>query len=242
MRLLVLVPSKEYEASAGARIRYGRIASELRCHHVELTLLDIADFDPLRGDYDGVVISKCHDARSVIAAAVASGKGKLVGVDLFDDYFSQRSDSRLTRYRSWLSQIVGLCDFALCSTAVMERVIARYRPDIATHKMNDPASRRENDVLPEFIRHKAEMARKTKSIRVAWFGVGDNPYFQVGLRDLAAYRDHLAELAAQDFHVELTILTNRRALTADGLSLIAQLPVSAQVAEWTQEAEERTSA
>jgi hypothetical protein len=237
MRLTVLVPSREYEASAGARIRYGRIAPDLRRESVELRLLDIAQFDPLREDYDAVLISKCHDVRSIIIAAIASGQGKLVGLDLFDDYFSQSSDSRLTRYRNWLSQLIGSCDFALCSTAAMAEVVARYRPDIPVHTMNDPAAKQEFDRLPETIRQKTEAARSARLVRAAWFGVGDNPYFPVGLADLAAHRDHLAELGAEDFHVELTVLTNRRALSAEGLSLIGQLPVSTRVAEWTQAAE-----
>ena len=239
MRLTVLVPSREYEASAGARIRYGRIASALRRENVELRLLDIGQFDPFRDDYDAVLISKCHDARSVIIAAIASGQGKLVGLDLFDDYFSQSSDSRLTRYRNWLSQLVGSCDFALCSTAMMAEVVVQYRPDIPVHTMNDPAAKQEVDTLPNLVRQKTETARSARLVRAAWFGVGDNPYFPVGLADLAAYRDHLAELGAEDFHVELTVLTNRRALSAEGLSLIGQLPVSSRVMEWTQAAEDQ---
>jgi hypothetical protein len=38
--------------------------------------------------------------------------------------------------------------------------------------------------------------------------------------------------------LELTVLTNRRALTADGLSLISRLPVVTQVLEWNESAEQ----
>jgi hypothetical protein len=121
----------------------------------------------------------------------------------------------------------------------MAEVVARYRPDIPVHTMNDPAARQEFDRLPELVRQKTETARSSRLVRAAWFGVGDNPYFPVGLADLATYRDHLAELGAEDFHVELTVLTNRRALSAEGLALIGQLPVSTRVAEWTQAAEDQ---
>ena len=160
-----------------------------------------------------------------------------MGVDVFDDYFSDTTDSRLVRYRSWLYQLVQLCDFALCSTAVMEQVIAKYRADVPTHQLNDPSLDHEIGELPDLITRKADLARDSMLIRAAWFGVGDNPYFPVGLADLAAYAETLGELRTQGFAIDLTILTNRRALTADGLSLITQLPIKARVEEWTESAE-----
>ena len=97
MKLTVLIPSEEYKAYAGARIRYGRLLQELAPHGVTLALENIADFSPDDQSYDVLLISKCHDARALVAAAAACGAGKLVGLDLFDDYFSQEADSRSHR-------------------------------------------------------------------------------------------------------------------------------------------------
>ena len=237
MKIIVLVPSEEYRSYAGARIRYGRLAPELAASGVDLALVDIARFDPSSTDYDLVLISKCHDARSLILAAAVSARGKLVGFDLFDDYFSQEDDSRLTRYRAWLRQLAPVCDFALCSTSVMVEVIAKYRRGLPVYVMNDPAPEHDTNSLERIVAKKVADALNLQRLRVAWFGIGDNPYFPVGLTDLAAHGAAVMELSASGMAVELTILTNRRALTADGLALIRQLPIAAEVSEWTERAE-----
>src|SRR5262245_60762119 len=105
MKVHVLVPSEEYKNYAGARIRYGRLQPRLAKLGIKLTLQDIAEFDPDRAACDALIISKCHDARALVAAAAVANRGRLVGVDLFDDYFSQEADSRLSRFRLWLRQL-----------------------------------------------------------------------------------------------------------------------------------------
>lgn len=237
MKMIVLVPSDEYRSYAGARIRYGRLAPELAARGIDLTLIDIARFDPSSADYDLVLVSKCHDARSLILAAAVSARGKLVGFDLFDDYFSQEDDSRLTRYRAWLRQLAPVCDFALCSTSVMVEVIRRYRRDLPVYVMNDPAPQHDTNSIARVVAKKLADARNLQRLRLAWFGIGDNPYFPVGLTDVAAHGAAIQELSASGMAVDLTILTNRRALTADGLALIQQLPIAVNVNEWSEPAE-----
>ena len=238
MKLKVLIPSEEYKANAGARIRYGRLEQDLAAHGVVLTLQSIADFSP-EDDYDALLVSKCHDARALVAAAAASGRGKLVGVDLFDDYFSQKADSRLARYRLWLMQLLPNCHFAICSTLVMEEVARRYSPGLPVHIVNDPAPDVATQKLSDCLATKLAKARSEQFIRLAWFGVGDNPHFKVGLSDLASHGESLRKLADGGMDLELTVLTNPRALTADGLALIREVPVRTRVEEWTEEREEQ---
>jgi hypothetical protein len=237
MNITVVVPSDEFRSYAGARIRYGRLIPELERLGIELRLQDIGKFDPRSPDYDVLLISKCQDARAVITAAAASERAMLVGVDLFDDYFSQRHDSRLATHRSWLRQLTQFCDFALCSTGRMADVVGTYRSGLPTHVLNDPAPARDSQSLPKLLARKSELARATDVLRVAWFGVGDNPHFPVGLADLSAYSPVLAELARSGMTVDLTILTNARALSADGLSQISRIPIRANIRQWTEAAE-----
>jgi len=238
MRIVVLVPSAEYRNYAGARIRYQRILPHLEAAGIELELHDISKFAPHTADADVLIVSKCHDARALVAAAIFAGRGKLVGVDLFDDYFSQVEDSRMVRFRNWLAQMLSSCNFALCSTDQMATVIHAYRADFPVHVMNDPASELRIDELPDLLTRKFNDARDTRRLIVGWYGVGDNPYFPIGLRDLAAFGKSLAELARNDMDVELRVLTNRRALNATGLSYLQQLPVRAVQQEWSEEAEQ----
>jgi hypothetical protein len=188
-------------------------------------------------DCDALLISKCHDARSLLIAATVSSRGKLVGIDLFDDYFSQSSDSRLFRYRDWLAEILSGCAYCLCSTEAMAGVAQCFKPGIPTLVVNDPANDHDIEETLFAADRKAEEARTRKVIEVAWFGVGDNPYFNVGITDLYRHSSVLKQLTLGGMAVELTVLTNRRALQADALELIARLPVPSKVIEWSEEAE-----
>jgi len=238
MRIVVLVPSEAYRGFAGARIRYDRIAPDLARQGVELALVDIGKFDPETADCDGIVISKCHDARALVAAAELARRGKIVGVDLFDDYFSQASDSRLIRYRNWLAQLLPLCGFALCSTEAMAEIVAQYRKALPTHVMNDPAPSESFASALASAERKLAEARDSRQIRLCWFGVGDNPYFPVGLADLASYASVLAMLSATGFDVRLKVVTNERALSANGLSMLTRLPVRTEIEQWSEQAEQ----
>jgi hypothetical protein len=237
MKLVVLVPSQDYLIYAGARIRYGRIAPATAALGTEIELMEIGQFDPDASGYDAILVSKCHDARSLVAAMAASDRGKLVGIDLFDDYFSDRHDARLVRYRNWLAQIVRLCDFALCSTGAMADVLGSYRPDLPVHILNDPAPVQKARDLGAVLDGKAAGALEERCIRATWYGVGDNAFFDAGLSDLAAHGDDLAALASRGFAVELTVLTNSRSLTARRLGLLSRLPVSPRIIEWSEAAE-----
>lgn len=239
MKLTVLVPSEDYRSSAGSRIRYGRLTQPLSAAGINLNLESIANFDPSTADCDALLISKCHDARSIVAAAILSRRGKLVGVDLFDDYFSQESDSRLIRYREWLADLLEDCDFCLCSTRMMAEVVERYKPQLPSHLVNDPARDHSAEDVFRLVEAKIADAHRERRIRAAWFGVGDNPHFPVGLVDLAAHAAVLSELGRGGMAVDLTILTNRRALGADGLELISRLPVPCTVMEWSEDLEQQ---
>ena len=233
MKVVFLVPSADYVDFAGARIRYLRLADAAAEVQVEFTFVPIDAFDARHAVCDVAIVSKCYDARALVAAAVLARRGIRVGVDIFDDYFSDESDSRLTRYRNWLRQILSLSDFALCSTPALAGVIERYRGDLPVHVMRDAAPCFAAADLTQLLESKLAEARAGGVMRVCWFGMGDNPCFPVGLSDLAAFSGHLAQLNA-GVPVELTVLTNRRALDASGLALLARLPVPTTIEEWSE--------
>ncbi len=236
MKIVVLVPSQEYMGNAGARIRYGRL-SEHAGSRLDVALEDIAQFDPRTVVCDILIISKCHDARALLAAEICARRGIRVGVDLFDDYFSQDADSRLNRFRLWLRQLLPICDFAMSSTSLMAEVIASYRAGLPIYVLNDPAPPIDYVKLSDVLSQKLSDAHAEGRLRLAWFGVGDNPHFPVGLSDLAAFADLLAGVGASGWAVELSILTNSRALDAARLAMVAALPVHTTVGEWSEQAE-----
>jgi hypothetical protein len=237
MKIGVLIPSHEYKGHAGARIRYGRISPSLTAEGHDLVLEDIAVFDFATADHDVLLISKCHDARSLLIAEAFGQRGRLVGIDLFDDYFSQTQDARLTRYRSWLAQVSATADFALCSTEAMASVARQFRADLPTHVMNDPSSDFRIEALAETLKRRCWEAQDTRQVRLCWFGIGDNPHFPVGLTDLHAFGIELGRIVRAGYDVELTVLTNTRALDAGRLELLRQLPLRTRIEEWSEAGE-----
>lgn len=241
MKLLVLVPGDSYRKTAGARIRYGRLIAPLAERGIQLELRSIDRIDLDQVDPDFLLICKCHDARAQLIAAWAQGRGVPVGVDLFDDYFSQQHDARLVRFRHWLEQLSPRLSFILTSTSAMSAVAEKLAPEIPVQLLNDAAAGAGQGALMVDAHHIEAKLRETldeQRIRVTWFGIGDNPYFPVGLSDLAAYAGELVALGRlANMAVELTVLTNARSLAADGLSQLSTLPISCTAREWSESAE-----
>jgi hypothetical protein len=238
MRLCVLIPSEDYRSFAGARIRYGRIRAPLAQLGWTVDLREIGEFDPAESSYDAHLISKCHDARALICAHLLKSNMKVVGVDLFDDYFSQIHDSRLARFRTWLSDLIGMIDFVLCSTPAMARVAHTFRGDVPVHVMNDPDDEPAGSNMGAVLEQKLEKARNDRAFSIGWFGVGNNPNFPVGLHDLVAFGSTLRSLATSQWRCELKVLTNKQAFTADRLAGLRHLPLQPHISIWSEEAEQ----
>ncbi len=237
MKLVVLIPSAAYAESAGVRIRYARLVCPLGPLGIELETISIDSFDPNTAVCDGAILSKCHDARALVIAALLSRRAIPVGVDLFDDYFSQSDDSRLGRFRSWFTQAMQFVSFVLCSTEVMAKVVRTYAPGVPLHILSDPAPEFDEAVLSQTLARKLSAFHSDGVLRACWFGIGDNPYFPVGLSDLLSFSSELRSLVSDGVPIEFTVLTNARALDASGLARIARLPISATVEQWSLERE-----
>jgi hypothetical protein len=236
--LCIVAPSEEYLGLAGVRIRYRRIAEHLARHGHGLEIEVIDQFrSPAHFVHDAYVFSKCYDERSVLIGQLLRGSARIVGIDMFDDYFSQRADARFVAYRDWLRSMAGVCDFFLCSTQRMQEVVRGYMPDLPGHVLNDPYDDADATRIALAARRNLEAAHAQRRIAACWFGVGDNPHFEVGLHDLHAFGNALARLQQRGWDVHLSILTNRRALGVSGLERLQRLPVRWDLDEWTEERE-----
>ena len=240
MKICVVVPSKNYLSQAGSRIRYGRLRNELE---VLGTTMDTEVIDQFRrgSDYqhDIYLLSKCYDARSLALAATLSCKNKRIGIDLFDDYFSQSRDSRLTHLRQWLRTIGGFLDFVVCSTPRLHHMAGQFFPDLPRLVMNDPFSGMDAECVGRLCQKKVERAQSTRTLKIGWFGMGDNPYFQVGLQDLITFSSALNRFQELGYGIELTILTNKRALVAPTLEALRWLAIPYTLDDWSEEKEQK---
>jgi hypothetical protein len=121
----------------------------------------------------------------------------------------------------------------------MRQVAAGYMPDQPLLVLPDPFPEIDLGQVRSLLAHKLSRVQETKIIPVVWFGIGSNPYFSVGLSDLAAYSTALAELNRGPLSVDLTVLTDRSSLTANNLARLAKLPVPYRIELWSKEAEEQ---
>jgi hypothetical protein len=234
MKLCVIAPKETYLVQAGVRIRYQRIAEHLAAlgHSLAIEVIDelrsAADLQ-----HDVYLFSKVYDARSYVIARQLSRAGKLMGVDLFDDYFSQGADSRFTAQRRWLRTMGTWCGYVLCSTPRMKAVARDFMPGVPVHILNDPYDQIDYDHIADELDRKLDATLAQQRIDVAWFGNGDNPHFSVGLKDVQAFGMVLTRLAQGGLKVRLRMLTNRRAMGADGLEALGRLSVPWTLDEWS---------
>lgn len=240
MRVCVVVPRSANLTSAGARIRYDRLAGPLAQLGITLEQKVLTDFR--RGttlDHDAYILSKCYDASSlVLVQTIAAAAGnKLIGLDLFDDYFSQAEDARFVHQRGWLRELAGRIDFVWCSTARMREVVAQHAPAIPVHVINDPFDDFDAEAIGRRVARNLEQARKTRELQIGWFGIGDNPYFNVGLSDLAAFAPMLGVFARHGYAPRLRILTNLRALHRRSLEMLRRMPLPFTIKEWSEKGE-----
>lgn len=238
MKLCVIIPGAGYQQNAGARIRYLRLAEPLRKLGVDLDLVPVSDI--LRTglpDSDVFLTSKCFDATTLTVMALAHRGGRLVGVDIFDDYFSHADDSRFLRLRSWLQQALSFSSFILSSTPVMATVGRSFAPGLPVHVLNDPFARLDLAQIRSKLADKRANFHAGAPLQISWFGMGDNPMFPVGLSDLIAYCDDLAPLRGSGTSACVHISTNLRAMNGQLLAALRSLPLPYRLSEWSEEAE-----
>ncbi|KGP64016.1 hypothetical protein EP47_03590 [Legionella norrlandica] len=230
--------SEDYLKQAGVRIRYRRIENALQHLGHELSIVPIQYLaDKKDFSHDSYLISKCYDARALVITCLLKNQKKMVGIDLFDDYFSQTNDNRFPKLRYWLCSILQYIDFILCSTPAIAEVANQLAMGQKIHIMNDSSPDIDKNVLQSAIQSKMDYFNQSKVLTVGWFGIGDNPYFPVGLKDLVAFSGELASLRDKEFDIQLEILTNQRAMTADALAMLRRIPVPYTVDDWTEEQE-----
>ncbi|WP_417682189.1 hypothetical protein [Roseibium sp.] len=239
MNVCILVGSSEQLKNAGVRIRYERLKSALAPAGHHLDIVPISKFSRLEHfRHDIYVFSKCYDAGSLVIAHHLRASGIPIGVDLFDDWFSHATDSRFTRYRSWLGHFLKLANFVLAASGRIRGVMEAFGSTLPFHVINDPFA---PDFSParliETLNRKQDEVVRTGRIRVLWFGIGDNPHFPVGLQDLVAFSDMLAEMRERGLEIRLDILTNRRAMTPERLEMLKRLPVPYELSTWSVQRE-----
>lgn len=238
MKICIVIQSEAFRKSAGMRIRYDRFRDCIADPDTSIEAITIATLAGSRTlDHDVYIFCKTFETSALLFARRVRAAGRIVGQDLFDDYFSQVSDSRLERFRTWLRQIAPVTHFAICSTPRMAEILRPYLPDIRIVPIDDPIIGYDPLMVGALAEAKVARARETRILNVAWFGIGDNPYFPVGLSDLVAFETDLAQFQDHGWQVRLKIATNRRPFEGNGAEILRGLSCELEVIEWTEQAE-----
>ena len=86
---------------------------------------------------DIVILSKIFTSDSLHIISLCRALRVKVGIDLFDDYFSDKNLSVFSRLRAWLELVSTLVDFMICSTDRMKDIASEYFQGDLVHKIND---------------------------------------------------------------------------------------------------------
>ncbi|WP_157064338.1 hypothetical protein, partial [Methylobacterium tarhaniae] len=182
--ICIVIQSPEFVSSAGMRIRYLRLASATP-PDTTITYAPVAELLNAKAfDADIYIFSKSFTPEAIILACRLKHLGKKVGQDLFDDYFSQMDDARLSRFQYWMREMEPITDFVLGTTERLTSVMARYMPHAPITIVPDPIEEFDRTALEQRVSGKIRTAVEARRLSIYWFGIGDNPFFSVGVRDL----------------------------------------------------------
>src|SRR5689334_15150373 len=100
MKICIVIQSEAFRSSAGMRIRYDRFRECLQGTGVSLEVAICSDLVASKiFAHDVYIFCKTFDTMALLLARRLRALGKVIGQDLFDDYFSQTDDPRLQRFR-----------------------------------------------------------------------------------------------------------------------------------------------
>jgi len=235
----VIVASRESLQSAGARIRYIRLSPFFKDYGYRFDIIPISDvgIDYIRNK-EIVIISKVFTSKAIDILVHCKDLGIKAGVDIFDDYFSDATLTPFTFQRDWLTVAAKWSSFLLCTTTRMKEVCSQYINNNYIKQLNDTRAPYPSWTLTEYLlKKKSEQRKSSNHIHLLWFGIGDNPYYEIGIQDLYFYSNCLMRLRRSNKKLSLTILTNERALTHQNLSMISRLPIASTVELWSEEEE-----
>jgi hypothetical protein len=240
MILTIIIPSKQWIESAGVRIRYKRLRPCFEAAGVDLRIIPLEQVtNSCIESSNLVIISKIFELDSIKIISVCQNSGIRVGIDLFDDYFSDPKLSIFSKQHDWLRLAAKMCDFAICSTEKMKLVAGQFFDIKYVHQINDTKDPCiTHDETRRLINRKLESFNRSGTLKILWFGIGDNPCFDVGIKDLNSYSNFLFQIAKRCSPVTFTILTNERALTPENLTSISYLPMKASIEIWSEKSEE----
>lgn len=223
---------------AGFRIRTQPLTRALTARGLKVEVLSYAELGAqittMIERAQVVVMGKPGDTMSYLCMRALADLRVRIVVDLFDNYFSW---SPLVYKRQlhwhWLRNLQAAA-MAITSTEYLETVVGSLY-DGPVLRVSDPLPQPQLSAVEE-----AAIAAKwplRQRLDVLWFGIGDNPFYHVGLSDLRDWRHVLRTLREElgaGVEVQLTICTNRGPGVEATLMAMRDEGIDALYVEWSE--------
>ena len=141
MKITFIVPSTQWLTAAGVRIRYKRLEPFFHRNGYLVSIIPLQNLtETCIGESDIVIISKVFTPDSLYIISLCRSLGVKVGIDLFDDYFSDQRLSVFRKFHDWLQLASKTIDFIICSTERMKLVASKFiNSDLVNGLITNPS-------------------------------------------------------------------------------------------------------
>lgn len=201
MTRLIWVVEDSSPTNAGITIRIKPVIKRLRSQGIEVSLVTFKDIvgsllnasgDLAKGTY---LFSKPHKYEYLACMLALQNLGYRVGIDIFDNYYSESDALREFGVQSIWKNILREADFCIFSTPYLLKYASSLRIDSKyMYVIGDPVYPDWYDPLKIKTSTKWEQFfREQSHIDVIWFGIDSNPYFSAGISDIFCNISRLRE-------------------------------------------------
>lgn len=224
MRVALVMQGAELEASALSRVRYQRLVDAAPDRFALTAVENLAD------TFDAYVFGKAFQPVVPALSASLAASGKPVILDVCDDYVTERQDVRVQRFVRWHHQMAGIVHAVTAATPALAARLAPFtsRPPIV---LGDPAPDYSIETLQTALAGRQPDVRR---LHLGWFGIASNPYYSVGVADLAAFAGQLGECPGRH---RLTAMTNLSGISPQAAVALSRCPVPVTLKEWSPASE-----
>lgn len=189
------------------------------------------------------VLSKPSKPEYISYILALQARGCLVGIDIFDNYYSPSLALRHFGVQCvWNNALIN-ADFCIFSTSFL----ARYASAVSIRKklsfvICDPVDSNQGSITRNLKKDKwTQLSLLKQEVRVAWFGIDANPYFEVGLADiyrnipkLLEIKDSIIKTMGPQAMMKFSICTKKTKHMEPLLSALWSLGIPAQFIEWSK--------
>jgi len=189
------------------------------------------------------ILSKPHKPEYLSYMLALHARGCLVGIDIFDNYYAPSLALRHLGVQSVWNNALANADFCTFST----HFLARYASGVSVNDkpsfiVSDPIECSHVSITNKLDKKKwTQLSLLKHEVRVTWFGIDANPYFEVGLADiyrniprLIEIKDAITKSMGSQTIMNFSICTRKTKHIEPLLSALWELGIPTHFIEWSK--------